>query len=89
MILVDSGSATLINGTVTVSNTNISTGDTIYVTLDTLSVDSSYAHCFTYQVQVTSIVDVISFVINSILFSTDGALDTGDNSTLNYVIIRK
>ncbi len=76
------GSTTLVLGTVTVNNTNIATGDLIFlqrigVALSTTLGELSY-----------TISNGASFTINSLILGTPGSVQTGDVSTVAYMIVK-
>ena len=76
------GQATLLNGTVTVSNTNIAAGDEIFVTRTGLGGSTALG-----------VFDVtgsggVSFSINS-RRPADAQIETNDQSVVNYIIIRR
>lgn len=76
------GNTTLSNGTVTISNTNIATGDLIF--LQRIDDNSS-----TTMGQLSyTISNGASFTINSLILGTPGSIQTGDDSTVAYFIVR-
>lgn len=75
------GQATLTNGTQTVNNTNISTEDRILVTRSAKNGSTAYG---TFE---TTINNATSFVIRSA--KSDTTTETGDASTVDYLIVRQ
>lgn len=76
------GTATLVNGTKTVSTTAIATGNYIFLQLDTPG-GTSGIH---YSAPVGSITDGTSFVINAV--DVTGAVVTTDTSTIRWIIYK-
>lgn len=76
------GSATLINGTIAVANTNIATGDLI-VCWHIAPNGSTALGVLTYTIS-----NGASFTINSLDVASPGSLETGDDSDVGYFIIR-
>lgn len=76
------GSATLVNGTVTVANTNIAAADVILVTREGINASTALG------VFNTAITASTSFTITA-LNPTDGTTQTNDVSTVKYVIFRQ
>lgn len=75
------GTATLVLGTVTVSNTNIAAGDRIIVTRSAKNASTAYG---TFEVVKSP---AVNFVITSC--KADTTTETNDVSTVEYVIIRQ
>jgi hypothetical protein len=75
------GTSTLSSGTLTINTTAVTSSSIIFLTLNTPSGTIGNS----YSAPVGSIVDGTSFVINSV--DAAGAVETGDNSTVNWVII--
>lgn len=75
------GQAVLINGEVTVANTNMSANDRISVTRSAKNASSAYG---VFQVVITA---STNFVITSC--KSDTTTETNDQSTVDYVIIRQ
>lgn len=78
------GQATLSSGTVTVSNTNIASGDRIILTRAALNSSSALG-----ELTITAQTASTSFVITAIDPSDGSSTVTGDTSIVNYVIIRQ
>lgn len=77
------GQATLTNGQVTVSNTNIASTDRIFLTRSAINASSALGHFL------TTISAATSFTIEAKQAGTPGADETGDQSTIDYVIVRQ
>lgn len=77
------GQATLVNGVVTVANTNIAAGDRILITRSATNASTALG------VPVTSISAGASFTIRTRQAATPGSDETGDQSTFDYVIVRQ
>ncbi|MFP3859215.1 MAG: beta strand repeat-containing protein [Bacteroidales bacterium] len=77
------GQATLVNGQVTVSNTNISADDRIFLTRSDINSSSALGHL------VTTINAGTSFTIESKEAASPGDDETGDQSIIDYVIIKQ
>ena len=75
------GQAVLVNGTVTVANTNISSDDRISVTRSAKNASTAYG---VFQVVITA---STNFIITSC--KSDTTTETNDASTVDYVIIRQ
>lgn len=75
-----SGTATLVNGTVIVANTHVTSNSIILLTLNTPSGTLGVA----YSVPTASIIGNTSFVINAV--STAGTVVSTDTSSINYLI---
>lgn len=76
------GTATLVNGTVTVANTNIAAADQVYVTREGINGSTALG------VFNTAITAATSFTITA-LNPTNGAAQTNDVSTVKYFIVRQ
>ena len=76
------GSATLVAGTVTVANTNITAADVILVTREGINASTALG------VLDTAITPATSFTITA-LNPTDGTTQVNDVSTVKYVIVRQ
>ena len=76
------GSGTLSSGTVTILNTNIATGDLIF--LSRIAAGAST----TLGVLSYTISNATSFTVTSLILGTPGSTQTGDVSTFAYQIIR-
>lgn len=76
------GSATLVNGTVTVSNTNIAATDQIYITRTNKNASTALG-VFTYSISAAT-----SFAITA-LNPADGTTQTNDVSSVSYFIVRQ
>lgn len=76
------GTATLVNGTVTVANTNIATTDRILVTRSEVNASTALG---VFKVVKTA---ATNFVITACK-PADATTETGDASTVEYVIIRQ
>lgn len=77
------GQATLVNGEVTVNNTNIAAGDRIFLTRSAINASTALGH------PLTTISAGASFKIEAKQAATPGSDETGDLSTFDYVIIRQ
>lgn len=75
------GQATLTNGTVTVSNTNIATTDRVFIQRSAKNASTAYG---VFQVTITA---STNFVITSC--KSDTTTETGDASTVDYFIVRQ
>jgi hypothetical protein len=75
------GSDVLVAGTVTINNTNISSSDIILLSRSDVNASTALGH-LTY-----TIVDGVSFTIDSL--DATATLETGDLSTVSYLIIRQ
>lgn len=75
------GTATLVAGTVTVSNTSVTTSSIIFVSRNTAGGTLGVG----FAVPVASIVNGTSFVINAV--ATNGTVSTADVSTVNWWIV--
>jgi len=76
------GSGTLVAGVATISNTNIATGDLIFVSR------IGAAASTTLGVLTYTIIDATSFTVTSKILGTPGSTQTGDASTFAYFIVR-
>lgn len=76
------GTATLTNGTVTVSNTNIAATDCIFLSRSNVNASTALG-VFTYSISAAT-----SFAITA-LKPADGTTETGDASTVAYFIVRQ
>ena len=74
------GTATLVNGTVTVANTAVTANSLIFLTRDGLNASTAIA-----DLHVSSVI-ADSFDVTSTRHNTL-ATETGDQSTFNYLII--
>ena len=77
------GQATLVSGTVTVANTNVSAADKIFVTREGVGASTALG------VLNCSISAGASFTITALQPGTPGSTQTGDVSVVNYVIVRQ
>lgn len=77
------GQAILVNGTVTVANTNISADDRIFVSVSAQNATTAFGHL------VTSITPATSFTITSFQNNNPGNIQTNDLSTVDYFIVRQ
>lgn len=77
------GQATLVNGQVTVANTNIAANDRILLTRSAINASTALGH------PLTTISAGASFTIEAKQAATPGSDETGDLSTFDYVIIRE
>jgi hypothetical protein len=77
------GQATLVNGEITVSNTNIATTDRIFVGRSAINASTALG------MPLTTIVNSTSFKIEAKSLVTPANDETGDQSTFDYVIIRQ
>lgn len=77
------GRATLTAGTVTVANTGIASTDRIFITRAGVGASTSLGGLM------TTIVPSTSFVITSVQLTSPGSTQTGDASTVDYIIIRQ
>ena len=77
------GQATLVSGTVTVANTNISSADKVFVTREGVAASTALG------VLDVSITDATSFTITALQPGTPGSAETGDVSLVNYFIVRQ
>lgn len=75
------GQVTLVAGTVTVANTNISATDVILVTRTAVTTSTGVG-----VLEAGTITGGVSFVINS--FDSTATIETNDVSTINYFIVR-
>jgi hypothetical protein len=76
------GTGTLVAGTVTIANTNIATGDAIYITRTGVNASTTLGE-FTY-----TITNAASFTVTSVILGTPGSTQTGDLSSFAYFIVR-
>lgn len=76
------GSVTLTNGTATVLNTNIAAGDKIFLSLSDINGSTALG------IWRAVITPATSFTISSLQVATPAATQTGDQSILNYFIVR-
>jgi len=76
------GTGTLVLGTVTIANTNIATGDQIYLTRTGVAASTTLGQ-LTY-----TIIASTSFTVTSVILGTPGSTQTGDVSTFAYFIVR-
>lgn len=76
------GTATLASGTITVNNTNIATGDLIFIQRIDRNGSSAIGY-LSYTISAAT-----SFTINSDQFASPGTTETNDTSILAYQIIR-
>lgn len=77
------GQATLTNGQVTVANTNIAATDRIFLQRSAINASTALGELL------TTISAATSFTIESKDLATPGSDETGDQSTVDYVIIRQ
>lgn len=77
------GQATLVNGEITVANTNIATTDRIFVTRSAINASTALG------MPLTSITGSTSFKIETKSLVTPANDETGDQSTFDYVIVRQ
>lgn len=77
------GSATLVNGTVTVSNTNIASTD-IIIPIRVAANSTTTLGVLSYTISAAT-----SFTITSLILGTPGSTQTGDVSTVAYIIVRQ
>lgn len=75
------GQAVLVNGTVTVANTNIAATDRIFVTRSAKNASTAYG---SFQVVITA---ATNFIITSC--KSDTTTETNDASTVDYIIVRQ
>jgi hypothetical protein len=76
------GIATLVNGTVTVNNTNIAAGDRIFLAHAAIA-GSTALGTLSYTISAGA-----SFTINSVQAGTPASLQTNDDSDIAYFIVR-
>jgi hypothetical protein len=76
------GNSVLTSGTVTINNTNIATGDLIFLSR------ISAAASTTLGVLSYTISNGASFTVTSLILGTPGSTQTGDVSTFAYFIVR-
>lgn len=77
-----SGTAVLVNGTVTVANTNIAAGDEIIISRKAVNASTTLGE-LTYSISAGA-----SFTITSAILGTPGSTQTGDLSTVFYQITK-
>lgn len=77
------GTATLVNGTVTVANTNIAAGDRILIQRVAANASTTLGE-LSYTISAGA-----SFTITSLILGTPGSPQTGDLSSVTYVIVRE
>lgn len=77
------GTATLVSGTVTVANTNIAATDRIIVFRIAANASTTMGE-LSYTISAAT-----SFTINALILGTPGSVQTGDASTVGYIIIRQ
>lgn len=77
------GQAVLVNGVVTVANTNIAAADRIIVTRSAINASTALGH------PLTTISAGASFTLRVKQAATPGSDETGDQSTFDYIIIRQ
>lgn len=76
------GTSTLVNGTVTIANTNIATGDLIF--LERIGINGSTAlGDYTYTIS-----NATSFTVTSVQRADPSMTETNDDSTFAYFIVR-
>ena len=76
------GTATLVAGTVTVANTNIATGDQVYISRTAVNASTALGEF------IVSIVNATSFTVTSVQPSSPASTQTGDVSSFAYFIVR-
>lgn len=76
------GTLTLTSGTVTVSNTNIATGDIILLTRIATNAST------TLGMETYTISNGVNFVVTAKIIGTPASTQTGDASTFGYIIVR-
>jgi hypothetical protein len=76
------GNATLVNGTITVPNTNILSGDLILLSRSSSNGSASLG-ALTYFIS-----NAVGFTINSLMPSSPSSIQTVDHSSVAYFIIR-
>ena len=79
------GTANLTSGTVTILNTNIASGDLIFLSRisATGSGSSTTLGILSYTISAST-----NFVVTSLIIGTPGSTQTGDNSSFAYFIVR-
>lgn len=78
------GTGTLVNGTVTIANTNIAAADRILISRISTGAGSTTLGILTYTISAAT-----NFVVESRIVGTPGSVQTGDQSTFSYVIFRQ
>jgi hypothetical protein len=76
------GTAVLSSGTVTVANTNIATGDLILLSRVAANASTTLG-VLSYTISTGA-----SFTINALILGTPGSVQTGDLSSVAYIIVR-
>lgn len=77
------GTATLVAGTVTIANTNIATTDRIFIQRIASNASTTLGE-LSYTISAAT-----SFTITSLILGTPGSTQTGDLSSVAYVIVRQ
>ena len=77
-----SGTGTLVAGTDTILNTNVATGDYIFITRIGAAASTTLGE-LSYTIS-----DGASFTVNSLILGTPGSVQTGGLSTYAYTIVR-
>lgn len=76
------GTGVLTAGTQTIANTNIATGDMIFITRTAVNASTTLGE-FTYTIS-----NGASFTVTSVILGTPGSTQTGDVSSYAYIIVR-
>jgi len=76
------GNSALVAGTVTIANTNVLTGDRIFIQRIGVAASTTLGE-FTYTIS-----NATSFTVTSVILGTPGSTQTGDVSTFFYWIVR-
>jgi hypothetical protein len=76
------GTGVLTAGTQTIANTNIATGDMIFITRTAVNASTTLGE-FTYTIS-----NATSFTVTSVIVGTPGSTQTGDVSSYAYIIVR-
>jgi hypothetical protein len=77
------GTSQLVNGTVTIANTNIAANDRIFISRINESTSTAIG-AFTYSISAGA-----SFTVTSTQLASPGSDETGDDSTFAYFIVRQ
>jgi hypothetical protein len=77
------GTATLTAGTVTIANTNIASGDRIFISRTAVNASTTLGE-FTYTIS-----GATSFTVTSVILGTPASTQTADVSSFAYFIVRQ